>query len=292
MHSYKQKKFHVFQANATALGGQLLEPLRKIILPQAPVSLPPVGGFAAVRSGAFNLDEIIRFSSAYTLVTGREMPSEGGAGRDVPDEGSSHATLATAVVEDFNLLEIVTADRIVAQIAVTTPSDGGPQRISFGGSRFEGLRVAGNELRPKVNADLFSPTPAAGEGGWPSTWEGFRQTVSSQAETLVGLFGYHPDKDAVEWARGLHGWNTVDTAPGRHGTYSLFDGFEGPAIPGAYGHILDIPDFGRIYLGEVFISPYSIQLVSIRADLGCPISGQVSGPTADAAGGTGKGNKH
>ena len=253
--------------------------MRKAIATQAPVSLPAVGGFATARSGAFNLDEIISISSAYTLVTGREV-----------EEESAHATLATAVVEDFNLLEVVTAKRIVAQISVTTPRDGGAQRISFAGSRFEGLRVAGREATPRLNADLASPAAASGEGGSPATWSGFRRTVAAQTEALVGLFGRHPDKEAVQWARARHGWTTAETTVGGRGTYSLFDGFDEVDLPGAYGHIIEIPGFGRVYLGEVFMSRHSLQLVSIRAELGCPIKGVATGPTADAGGGHGVGN--
>jgi hypothetical protein len=279
MHSFDKKQFHTFQADANALGGQLLEPLRKSIPPQAPVSLPAFGGFATARSGAFNLDEVISISSAHTLVTGREVAEEG-----------AHATLVTAVVEDFNLLEVVTAKRIVAQISVTKPGDGGAQRVSFAGSRFEGLRVAGREATPRLNAGLASPAAADGERGSPATWSSFQQAVSAQAQKLVGLFGKHPDKEAVQWARARHGWNTAETTPGGRGTYSLFDGFE-VDLPGAYGHIVEIPGFGRVYLGEVFISRHSVQLVSIRAELGCPVSGVATGPTADAGGGASQGNR-
>jgi len=278
MHSFIQKKFHTFQADANALGGQLLEPLRKAIPPQAPVSLPAVGGFATARSGAFNLDEVISISSAYTLVTGREVAGEG-----------AHATLVTAVVEDFNLLEVVTAKRIVAQISVTKPSDGGAQTISFAGSRFEGLRVAGREATPRLNPDLASPAAADGERGSPATWPGFRRKVGVQTQALLGWFGRHPDKEAVQWVRARHGWST-ETTPGGRGNYSLFDGFHEADLPGAYGHIIEIAGFGRVYLGEVFMSPHSVQLVSIRAELGCPVSGVATGPTSDISGGGSKGN--
>jgi hypothetical protein len=280
MHSFSQKQFHAFQANATALGGRLLEPFGRIIPPLAPTSLPAVGGFATARSGAFNLDEIVSVSSAYTLVTGRAVPEEGG-----------YATLATAVVENFNLLDVVAADRIVAQVSVTTSRDDvTPQRISFGGSRFEGLRVAGGALTPRANADLWSPTAESGDKGWPSGWPGFRRAVSAQAESLVSLFGQHPNKEAADWARRRHGWEGGEAALDGRGTYSVFEGFEETNLPGAYGHILEIPHFGRIYFGEVFMSPNSLEFVSIRADLGCAVGGPVTGPSTDISGGKGKHN--
>jgi hypothetical protein len=134
MQTYKQERFYSFRADANALGGFLKEPFEKTIPTLAPVSLPAVGGFATARSGAFNLDEVVSCSSAYSLVTGRESKSE-----------DAISTLATAVVEDLNILEVVTAKRIVAQIAVTIPKKG-ERRISLAGSRIEGLRLAGRGI--------------------------------------------------------------------------------------------------------------------------------------------------
>jgi hypothetical protein len=64
---------------------------------------------------------------------------------------------------------------------------------------------------------------------------------------------------------------------------SLVDGLGGAA--GEFGHIVDIPGIGRIYVGELLISPHSVRFISIRADLGCPVRGQVFGPTAQISGG-------
>src|SRR5271170_2085726 len=158
MQSSDRKTFYSFRADANAFGGFLEEPLRKIIPTLAPVSLPAAGGFATARSGAFNLDEIVSCSSAYTLVTGRE------------DEDGSISTLATAVVEGLNILEVVTAERIVAQITVTIPKDKGPRNISLGGTRYDGLRLAGRHSRPILNSILQQPDADSGTEGSPLSW--------------------------------------------------------------------------------------------------------------------------
>jgi len=237
MQSSDRKTFYSFRADANAFGGFLEEPLRKIIPTLAPVSLPAAGGFATARSGAFNLDEIVSCSSAYTLVTGRE------------DEDGSISTLATAVVEGLNILEVVTAERIVAQITVTIPKDKGPRNISLGGTRFEGLRLAGRDCRP--------------------TW----------------------NENACQWALNQQGGTASEPQQGEGGAVlcSLVDGFEG-GERSSRGHIVDIPDFGRIILGELLVSRDSVQLVSIRAELGCPITGTVTGPTPAISGGRGSGD--
>ena len=265
MHLFNKPHFHSFRADANALGGFLREPLQKNIPVLAPVCLPAAGGFATARSEAFNLDEVVSVSSAYTLVSGRESREEGAI-----------STLVTAVVEDLNILEVVTARRIVAQISVTSPLDGGPQRISLGGSRFEELRLAGRDATLAWNSRLLNLTPETRDAGSPFTWPSFRKSVGDQADTLVSGFKGHADKDASEWAKSRHGWKTGDGSV----VCSLVDEVEASAAYSTYGHIVEIPGFGRIFLGELFVTRDSVQLVSIRAELGCPITGVVTGPTA------------
>jgi hypothetical protein len=219
MHSLG-KKFYSFRADANALGGYLKEPFEKNIPTLAPVSLPAVGGFAMARSEAFTLDEIITCSSAYTRVSGREHAD------------GSVSILVTAAVEGLNLLEVVTARRVVAQVSISIPKDERP-RISLTGSRFEGLQLAGRECRPRLN----------------------------------------PRQE----------WMTHDPKSGN----LLCSAFEEDADPTtSRGQVVEIPGFGRITLGQLLITPDSVRLVAIRADLGCPVSG---GVTISCAGGGGTG---
>jgi len=77
MQGFNQKRFYSFRADANAMGGFLEEPFQKVIPTLVPVSLPAVGGFATARSEAFNLDEIVSCSSAYTRVSGMEHHANG-----------------------------------------------------------------------------------------------------------------------------------------------------------------------------------------------------------------------
>jgi hypothetical protein len=64
------------------------------------------------------------------------------------------------------------------------------------------------------------------------------------------------------------------------------DGLDG-AVPGtSFGHAVEIPDFGRIFLGELLVCPGSVRLALIRAELGCGVSGGVNASSLMANGGT------
>jgi hypothetical protein len=265
MHSFSKKSLYSIRADANALGGFLNEPFQRIIPTLAPVSLPAVGGFATARSEAFNLEQVISCSSAYTRVSGMEHQADG-----------SISILVTAVVEGLNLLEMVTAERVVTQISISIAKEDGLAKFSPSGSRFEGLRLAGNHASPKMNTDLQ---------GSSLTWREIHGTGCKQAGRLIKSFKDRGQKDAFEWAEKRHGWMAADPVP-KDGGYvlcSLVDGLEGTGP----GHIVDIPEFGRIFLGEMRVTRYSIQVVAIRAELGCPFSGKF-GISAGGGGGQGE----
>jgi len=64
---------------------------------------------------------------------------------------------------------------------------------------------------------------------------------------------------------------------------SLVDGFA-DAGPKSCGHVVDIPGFGRFIFAELMVTRDSVQLVSIRAELGCPVKGRL---TVNCGGGGG-----
>lgn len=271
MHSYDRTKFFSFHADATALGGFIEAPFDKPVPTVAPVSLPAVGGYATARSGAFNFEDIVRCAGAYTRVSGRENPQTGAI-----------SVLVTAVVEGLNILEVVTAERVVAQVSVTIPGENRPSRISLAGSGFEGLRLAGCDTRLDMNSRLLHP----------DVRPDFRQAGLEQADRLIRWYKEKGDPGAYDWALKRHGWMSTAQPPSAGGGSlcslvdgcSPVDGGAGPVAGRTRGHIVDIPGFGRIVLGELRITGETYQLLGIRAELGCPIAGQIG---VSCVGGTG-----
>jgi hypothetical protein len=146
--------------------------------------------------------------------------------------------LITAVVEDLNILEVVTARRVVAQVSISLPKDSGAPLFSLTGSRFEGLQVA------------CTPAPA-----WPDIQR-------------IGLA--HAGKQAPK----NHSWSTSDLPPPQNGEDDFCPSVDG--FNGSRPRKVHIPGFGRFIFGQLLLSPDSVQLVAIRADLGCPVTGKIS----------------
>jgi hypothetical protein len=273
MKSFNPQKIYALRADASALGGYLDTPVEKLLPTLAPVSLPPVGGFAMARSEAFTLDGIISCSAAHTRVTGKEQSADG-----------SSAILISAVIEDLNILEVIRADRIVTQLSIHLSAQPGSIGISVAGTSFEGLKLAGHECRPTLNKELQRPRDAQLAGG-RLTWEEVRQAGRAQGKTLLGTFKDRGE-DAKQWLAGRHRWMTAEP-PADGSGYAQASLVDALAVAGdcrSYGHIVEIPDFGRIFIGEIFASRDGVQLIGIRAELGCAVRGRV---TSNAVGGGG-----
>jgi len=95
--------FH-FHGEAHAFSARFHRPIHIPIEAQASVSLPTIGGHARSRVENFVGDHLVRFKAAHSHVSGSWM------------DNKVATTHATASIEGLNILDFVTADRIVARL--------------------------------------------------------------------------------------------------------------------------------------------------------------------------------
>ena len=261
------KKVFYYHADANSLGGFIEKPFEAVVPDVSSISLPPVGGYVTHRMEALNFKEIISCRSAYTRVSGRSIAEDG-----------PWSTLATSVVEGLNILEIVTAERLVSQIYVEHSREGSGASISFAGSHFQGLRIGGSEVCPRLNPRLMGTASEADNDSSPILWPALLQAGHGQAREIVQSITGRANRSGWEWALQRYAWMDEKREQKKDGCVlcSLVDGVEG-TVPGkTIGHFVEIPDFGRIFLGEIMAFPHSIQLTMVRAELGCNVHGKVS----------------
>jgi hypothetical protein len=270
------KKTFYFHADASSLGGFIEKPFNKHLPPQASASLPSVGGHITTRTEAFEFEGVISCRAAHTRVSGTHH-----------DEDGSASILVTSVLEGLNILEIVKAERIVAQVTAQYPGAGGFPRISFAGSHFDGFVIGHTDASIALNSGLLGLA-----NGKPAravlNQSLFHETGRQQAAKLVKSVKAEPDQNAFRWLTDRYGWMDSDRKPEKDGfsLCSLVDGVGGE-IPGrSFGHVLDIPDFGKIFLGEVLVYPRSVQISMVRAELGCTTHGKVGISSASVRGGS------
>jgi hypothetical protein len=213
----------------------------------------------------FHLDHVLSCKSAYTHTTGGE-------------ENGHWATLTTAVVEGVNLLEVVTADKIVAQISTTHSKVGNHRTVSFVGSQFVGLRINGHSVEPVLDRHPFPPKPGSRNGSSKNNevssfhHKDVRKLAADQSRKVTG----HPH--APDWAKHRYGWlesaNEIDDRG--HLLCSLVKEIRGGEPEDTFGHVIHVPGFGNIFLAEVTLDAGSYRLTMIRTEMGCASSGTVS----------------
>jgi len=319
---------HYFHAEAHALKGMLFLPFEEQIKQQAFVKLE---GYLADLSDEeraqrnyfsqhaknFRLEGIISYTAAHTQVAGHHSKKHPGAS----------VTLSTSVVEDLNVLNVVTADRVVAQVSTTHFPDEQTPAVTFLGTHFENLRIARHRAEPYLKLDMASERPAGKDALHVDQGTGFMKAVEGQykrlAASLQGLRGderkrmrltdddgsvlekYHKfdlnyadiKKQAAAAKANGSKWDGV--------TCSLVENVEikdisvkaadGKPIqippPGrSFGHVIHIPDFGNVFLAELTVNHNSFHLTMIRLELGCLADGAVSIVTCNVNGGTGGGH--
>jgi|HubBroStandDraft_1064217.scaffolds.fasta_scaffold07669_2 hypothetical protein len=268
---------HTYHAEAHVLEGGLQLPLTQEIKPQAYVKLPEQGGYYPQRVENYKLEEIISFRTAYTQV----------AGNLVPKKDHGHSTLATSVIEGLNVLEVVTADRIVGQVITEHPLVGNVPHISFLGTRFENLRIAGCLVDVKLNLDILG---ARSESDLPYTQD---PALKSRIASQFGRLGEHQSLLA-EMREGFHQLFPA-TAIGEQKRepleLSLVSEVTGVYPGRGLGHVIRIPGFGTIVLARValthqeikkdgiILKATTVRLTMIDFKLGCPVTGDFTAAT-------------
>jgi hypothetical protein len=264
MDASQERVFH-YHADANALGGVLTHPYKTVISTAANSALANAGGYNSSPTVPFHLDHVLHCKAAYTHTTGGE-------------EDGHWTSLTTAVVEDVNLLEVVTADKVVAQIATKHAKVGHQRTVSFVGTQFVNLRVNGHSVEPVLDRHPFPPKPGSRNGSSKSNevssfhHKDVRKLAASHSRRVTG----HPH--APDWAKRRYGWlesaNEVDARG--HLLCSLVTEIPGGDPENTFGHVIHVPGFGNIFLAEVTLDCRSYHLTMIRAEMGCASSGTVS----------------
>lgn len=282
--SVMEEPVHNYYAEANTLSADLEQPLRDKIRPRVHVRLPNDGHYQFKKADPFRFEGILSYETGYTQVAGH--PSSKIAG---------FTTLATSVLEGLNVLDVVTADRVVAQISTVHPVYGKGQvpSVTFLGTRFDNLRIGGHKVEVERNLDILGPRHDDDRSYLDDP--GVQARVCQQYDRIATA------KDLPEWAGKEY--PKVRPVPNGHGELkcSVVDRVAGaPGI--SFGHVIDLPHFGKIFLGELKVErepgnpakeindKYKFHLTMIRLEMGCLAQGNVQVISLDANGTGGKGH--
>jgi hypothetical protein len=275
-----------YHADANAIGGYITRPFQGFVPSHTSVSLPMVGGFIQKQRAGRKWKNIVSYTSEATHVSGSRKDEE---------NGGPWTTQVSTTIEGLNILDVITADRIVAQLSVAHPDNGGEPVISVVGSQFINLRISGTPIEPVIKYDFFTDHDGSAEADpkkrYPKRpWleqEKFLEKVQAQKADAKDNYAKKYEKSPIpEWIS--HHFHGLDSGlKGRDFVVcSLIDQLpEIPNFPGTIcGHGIYVPGFGKVYFGELIVTNHQFRLSMVRAQLGSPVGGAVTAATASSNG--------
>jgi hypothetical protein len=255
-----------FHGYAIGVAGQLTEPFTERIDVQATTALPAIGGYGSAEVRGLRRRELLRVDRVFTSVAGDEC--------DCEKEGWSAVTRLEAVAEGLDILGVVTADRVVANLVSTyrKDSDGEPS-VRLLGTRFDNLRIAGIPVKVDLATDVFDryDTHRALAHAYKSD-RGVRELfervmLKDEAERAPShvqrWFCHTKHSDELPETRGVTRMSLV------RGTEAERQGLS------RWGHVFHVPGFGTIRLAEVEITRLTRVVNMIQIKFDCPYKGQV-----------------
>jgi hypothetical protein len=269
MEASQQRVFY-YHADAAPFGGHFTHPIEQIVPSHGSSSLAQAGGHASSRAKSVRLDGLVSCEEAYSEIYGT-----------VNQKTGSWTTLVTSVFEGLNVVETVTADKVVAILSVEHPLVGYRPKVSLVGSQFENLRIDGVKVNPVLNGGAVTPLP---KGDFPAkalVEDGdFVARAVGQSQKLAGV------ASAPRWLSERFGWIQSEEARRQKGYVlcSLVDEVQGTKPGSSFGHVVQVPGFGNVFLGELLTDQHTFRLTMIRIEMGCPAEGKVSFATANSNG--------
>jgi hypothetical protein len=305
---YRERRGHQYHADAHLLSGSLERPIVQEIPAQAQLSLRDWrGGHLYQRVQGYDLEGLVSFKNGYTRVSGYRSQKK----------KQAFVTIATSVLEGLNVFDVLTADRVVAQVATShpEPQNGDPghvPHVAFLGTQFANLKISGYDVNVTVNPEICRERPA---GDVPYLMDkDFLNEVREQADKISEFSDvptelatqseafrreYEEDLGEIKRLRDLKGKD--DDQPHKLNCSLVEEIFLPKAIPGVtvVRNIMYIRDFGILTLGNVSVERryendpenqsarpepsnyFEIRMIDFR--LGCVGEGRL-------AAGTGSGN--
>jgi hypothetical protein len=271
-----QHRRYVFSGNGSGLAFRIRRPVDAILPVQAASSLPVTGGVSESKVEGGRLPkpgsdvDYVTFKSAYSRAEGdyvdRDMAIQA-TEQKVPIGSLATTTDVTAQVAGLVVLGRIEIDSAVMSMQGQSADFPEEPSIRCDGVKLEGIRIDGYPLKIELAEEFFC----------------YNDTLRKLAKACAS--GQEPQLFFTAPRAQAYGFGN----PGGTVKCTLVSKmtWEDKPHPKAKieGNVLVIPEFGRIYFGESYITWCSRRITMVRFDLGSPDGGEGS-----AAAGDGNGN--
>jgi hypothetical protein len=231
MESFEFPSFR-YHAESFAFSGEFVRPIKHLIEVQAGITLPFLGGHGQNSVENFAVEKLVSFRRGYSHVSGSAAPN------------GHHTTESTAAIEGLNVLDVVTADRVVARLTSDHDPDKREGHIIAVGSGFENLRIAGYEVGVELDHSLLIKN-------------------KNFAELSKNVASLKKSGKIAEQSNGVAICSLASSV-----------NLECPGVT-VDGHVITVPQFGKIFVAEVISWEGTRSISMLRFQLGSPHEGQL-----------------
>ncbi len=260
------KRTHTYHAEAHAFAGDITFPFTQTVPKQVALKMQGTdGGYRSNWTGEFEVESVASFTQAWTQV----------AGSCENDGKGPWNTLVSTTVENINILNVVTCDRLVSQISLEHPAVGHHPKVSYVGSQFVNLKIGGVPVHVVLDLDMCE----LDDGEYPQqpiiTDKRFLDRVQNQYKGMASALASDGKKLKLPQDDG-YDWNAAQNAlAGKDPTLrcSLVKEVQGLHPGKRHHHRIYVRQFGWIYLAELAITKDTYELTMLRVVLGCPVGG-------------------
>ena len=264
-HNHSQYMYH---ASAFSISAEFDRPKKHSLSPQASTLLGSHGGHNTQRVSGYKADGLISFKEAYSEVAGSYDECNG-----------MHTTYALSVLEGVNVADMLTADRVVARMAVYYNADGKSEAsYDIIGSYYENLRIAGHPVEIKLatnvfhDNDTYSKVATAHQKNVTDDWLVGSKLIDLKKDELDDLENKYNALSGISEA--VKECNEKKGRPADRGSYwfspaNHFDWKKSGGSPEilGFGSIICIPKFGVIRLAEMTVQRHSRTLRMFRVQM-------------------------
>ena len=270
----------LFKGNASPVGGRIVRPTDLLIEAGGACSLTVAGGRSRGELKRMKFGDYASLGSASTLAEAyfddRQQARELSHGR-VREDSLTTTTTVRSEVRDIVVgrRPSLKVDHLRGALRAESPRASGEASIKTGELKIAGVRVDGHVLVVDIDTELF-------------------EKYDTRAKLLTAA-----DKPAFTRARAIS--LAMSAGSGSRSTGERFlmqaDGtiyativreirWKGRPFPGSRidGHVVSIPNFGKIFFGEIFVSANARRLTMMRLQLGSPVGGFVAFAEAESNG--------
>ena len=281
-HPMDLRRRFVFRGNAAAIGGRLVRPVDLMIESSVASSLTVVGGRSRAQARDIRFGDLISFSTASTLAEGvfddLKQQIELTHHR-VAEDSLKTSTRVNADVAGLNVGKTpkLTVKHLHASLTAKSPAGSGEPAIAPGSdTTIDGAAVDGHGLVVELAIPLFQKYDTRA-----------KLLTAADDPTFVResgdyLFMKSPvgGKPAPPTGRLLHASGTT------YATIVKSIKWAGEPYPGATidHHVVTVPNFGKIFFGELLITDLSRRLTMLRLELGSPDGGAVAAAEVESNG--------